>query len=74
MAPEVCDGARADAPVVAAMNAIRATFLALGDRRMTRELARRGESRNHKCVRSVSKQLVVPPSRLKSLRNSEQGG
>ena len=61
--PKVTAMADPDAPLVAAITAVRARFPAYGYRRVTKELHRRGMPVNHKRVQRVMRALLAPPSR-----------
>jgi putative transposase len=52
-----------DAPLAAAITAVRTTFPAYGYRRVTKELRRRGVFVNHKRVQRVMRAFLAPPSR-----------
>lgn len=61
--PKATSMADPDAPLVAAITAVRAMFPAYGYRRVTKELHRRGMPVNHKRVQRVMRALLAPPSR-----------
>lgn len=61
--PKAATSAEADAPLAAAITAVRTAFPAYGYRRVTKELRRRGDHVNHKRVQRVMRTFLAPPSR-----------
>lgn len=61
--PHATTSSAADAPLAAAITAVRTTFPAYGYRRVTKELRRRGLWVNHKRVQRVMRTFLAPPSR-----------
>ena len=60
--PKATTAAEADAPLAAAITAVRTAFPAYGYRRVTKELRRRGVSVNHKRVQRGMRTFLAPPS------------
>ncbi len=61
--PTATTAPEADAPLAAAITAVRTAFPAYGYRRGTKELRRRGVCVNHKRVQRVMRTFLAPPSR-----------